>query len=63
MFALFLQDGEKITGLSKYPVIAMFLFLILFIAVTVYTFTADKKDIKEWSELPLEDEDKPKEDN
>ncbi len=63
MFALILQNGTEVTGLSKFPVIAMFLFLAVFIIVAIYTFTADKKDMKRWSEIPLNEDDEPSPDN
>jgi len=63
MFAFILQNNEQVTELTKYPVISMFLFLFLFIGVTVYAFTADKKDVEEWSELPLDDKENPNQEN
>lgn len=63
MFALILQNGAEVTGLSKFPVIAMFLFLAVFILVIIYTFSADKKDMNRWSEIPLNEDDEPNQDN
>ena len=63
MFAIVIQNNEQVTDLTMYPVIAMFLFLFLFIGVTVYTFSADKKDMKKWSELPLDDAEIPNQEN
>ncbi|MDX2443038.1 MAG: hypothetical protein QNK30_04475 [Bacteroidales bacterium] len=63
MFALVIQNSEQVTELTKYPVIAMFLFLFLFIGVTIYTLTADKKDMEKWSEIPLDDAEIPNQEN
>ncbi len=63
MFAFILNNGTGVTGLSKFPVIAMFLFLAIFILVIVYTFTADKKDMTRWGEMPLNEDDEPNPDN
>jgi cbb3-type cytochrome oxidase subunit 3 len=63
MFSLILQHGTNMTGLSKFPVIAMFLFLAIFILVTVYTFSVDKKDMKKWSEMPINEDEEVNQDN
>ena len=63
MFALVIQNSEQVTELTKYPVIDMFLFLFLFIGVTIYTLTADKKDMEKWSEIPLDDAEIPNQEN
>ncbi len=63
MITLILQNGVEVTGLSKFPVIAMFLFLAVFIMVTIYTFTTDKKDMKRWSEIPMDEDEEINQDN
>lgn len=63
MFTLIIQQGVEVTRLSKFPVIAMFLFLAIFILVTIYTFTTDKNDMKRWSEIPMDEGEEVNQDN
>ncbi len=49
----FINYLESITGVSIYPMIALILFTVVFVAVVIFTFTASKESIKEQGEIPL----------
>ena len=53
---MYLINTIILTGLETFPVVAMFLFLLLFIGIIIYTFTADKKNMDSWSNIPIEEE-------
>ena len=42
------------TGAIIYPKIALFFFLLIFLAMIWFAFRADKKYIKELAQLPLD---------
>lgn len=44
---------EHINGVEVYPLISLVLFGVIFFAVVVYTFTADKKTMNEKANIPL----------
>jgi cytochrome c oxidase cbb3-type subunit 4 len=52
---MFQNNLSSITGVAIYPIISFVAFFIFFIAVGVYVFMQDKQEIKEMSELPLND--------
>ena len=52
---MFQNNLSSITGVAIYPIISFVAFFIFFIAVGVYVFMQDKQEIKEMSELPLDD--------
>ena len=56
MILIHLINNVILTGLAIFPVLAMFLFLLLFIGIIIYTFTADKKNMDSWSNIPIEEE-------
>ena len=56
MILIHLINNVILTGLSIFPVLAMFLFLLLFIGIIIYTFTADKKNMDSWGNIPIEEE-------
>lgn len=45
---------NSISGIEIWPIIALFIFMALFIAVIVWAARLDKKIIKKMKELPLE---------
>ncbi len=56
MILLYLMNNVILAGLEIFPVMAMLLFIFLFIGVIIYTFTADKKKMDNWSNIPLEED-------
>lgn len=44
---------EQIKGVEVYPLISLILFTIIFAAVVMYAFTADKKTMEENARIPL----------
>ena len=44
---------EQIKGVEVYPMISLILFTVIFAAVVVYAFTADKETMDENARLPL----------
>lgn len=52
---MFQEILESIPGIATFPMISMFLFLIIFIGICVWAFfRADKKYIKRMEEIPLD---------
>ncbi len=45
---------QSIEGVAIYPLFSLFVFVIFFIAVTVWVFSVKKEYIKKMSELPLD---------
>jgi len=52
---------ESIEGIATYPMISLLIFFVFFSLLFWWVFTASKAYIKEVSELPLEKENQPKE--
>jgi cbb3-type cytochrome oxidase subunit 3 len=50
----FINYLESITGVSIFPLTGLLIFVIFFVAVSIYVFTADKKQMEHDSQLPLE---------
>lgn len=48
---------ETIAGIEIYPVISFLIFLIFFVALTIYVLRVDKKTFQEISNIPLNDKD------
>ncbi len=48
---------EKITGIEIYPMISLLVFILFFIAVTIYAFKANSEMIRTMEELPLDKSD------
>ena len=46
---------QSINGVEFYTIVAMMIFILFFIGITIWLFKVDKKYIKDMSELPLED--------
>ena len=53
---------ESIEGIATYPMISLLIFFVFFSLLFCWVFTASKEYIKEVSELPLENDNQPKED-
>lgn len=50
----FINYLESIAGVDIYGLIALIIFMVMFIVITVWTFKADKKMIDEISKIPLD---------
>lgn len=49
----FINYLEKISGVDIYGMASFLIFFIFFIVITIWALKADKKLIKELSEIPL----------
>jgi len=49
----FMHYIEKISGVDIYGLISLLIFVLFFTVVLTWVFRADKKKIKEMSEIPL----------
>ncbi len=47
----------SIDWLEILPLLGMFIFIAFFIAIVIHTMKMNKKDIKEFSNMPIEDKD------
>jgi cytochrome c oxidase cbb3-type subunit IV len=52
---------ESIEGVATYPMISLLIFFVFFMLLFWWVFTAKKDYIKEVSEIPLENDNQPKE--
>jgi cbb3-type cytochrome oxidase subunit 3 len=52
----FINYLKSIAGIEIYPMISLIIFLLFFIALTVYALKADKKHINELKNIPLDKE-------
>ncbi|ULQ50827.1 CcoQ/FixQ family Cbb3-type cytochrome c oxidase assembly chaperone [Flavihumibacter fluvii] len=50
----FINYLESIAGVDIYGLASLLIFMILFVAITIWTFKADKKMIDEISQIPLD---------
>lgn len=50
----FINYLESITGISIYPLIAQLIFITVFLAVIVLTFTQSKASLQEQKNIPLD---------
>jgi cbb3-type cytochrome oxidase subunit 3 len=48
---------ESITGIEIFPLISFVIFFLFFLGLLLYVYTADKKQIAEIANLPLDPED------
>jgi cbb3-type cytochrome oxidase subunit 3 len=48
----------SVHGAHVYAIIAMFIFLVTFIFMIYHTYSLRKDDVKHYSKLPLEDDEK-----
>jgi cbb3-type cytochrome oxidase subunit 3 len=48
----------SVAGADVFAIISMFIFLILFLFMIYHTYSLRKDEIKEYSKLPLEEDDK-----
>lgn len=44
---------EQIKGVEVYPMVSLILFTVLFVAIVMYAFTADKETMDENARIPL----------
>jgi cytochrome c oxidase cbb3-type subunit IV len=49
----FINYIEKISGVDIYGLISLIIFVLFFTVILTWTFRADRKKIKEMSEIPL----------
>ena len=49
----FMHYIEKISGVDIYGLISLLIFVLFFTVVLTWVFRADKRKIKEMSEIPL----------
>ena len=54
MFKFIKQYAEKIEGISIYPIVAQFIFIVFFVLMLVYVFKMKKSSIDELKNLPLD---------
>ncbi len=54
MFKFIKQYAETIVGIEVYPLVSMMIFILFFLAVTVYVMLLRKGYVKEMEEMPLE---------
>ena len=54
---------KSIGGVSHYGVISMVIFLLFFALLTLYALSLRKKDVEDFSRMPLEDHSKESDDN
>ena len=47
---------ESIEGVEIYPIITLIIFFVFFTLVLVHTLKIDKKSLKEYSNIPLDDD-------
>ena len=50
---MFKNYFKGIEGIANYPMVSLLVFFIFFIAITAWWIRADKKQLKELSEIPL----------
>jgi len=49
----FINYIEKVSGVDNYGLVSLLIFVVFFTAMLTWVFRADKKKIKEMSEIPL----------
>jgi hypothetical protein len=50
----FIHYLKSIAGVEIYPMLSLFIFLIFFVALTIYVIKADKDHITELKNIPLD---------
>jgi hypothetical protein len=50
----FIHYLKSIAGVEIYPMLSLFIFLVFFVALTIYTIKADKDHITELKNIPLD---------
>lgn len=53
---MFKEVLQSIEGIEFYAIVAMIIFILFFIGMTIWLFKVDKKYIKKMSELPLNED-------
>jgi cytochrome c oxidase cbb3-type subunit 3 len=51
----FIKYLESITGVGIYPLISLMIFFIFFTALIIYVFRADKQQLIELKNIPLDE--------
>lgn len=54
---------ESIEGIATYPMVSLLIFFVFFSILFWWVFTASKEHIREVSELPLDDDHQPQNQN
>ena len=54
-----IEHLKSIEGVEIFAIIALLIFFTIFIMMFVYAIRADKKSMKAYSNIPLEDDDSP----
>ena len=49
----FINYIEKVSGVDIYGLVSLLIFVVFFTAMLTWVFRADKKKIREMSEIPL----------
>ena len=47
---------QSISGIELYAIVAMVIFILFFLGMTIWVIKVDKKYIKRMSELPIEED-------
>jgi hypothetical protein len=50
----FIHYLKSIAGVEIYPMLSLFIFLVFFVALTIYAIKADKDHITELKNIPLD---------
>ena len=46
---------QSVRGFERFGLISMFVFVVFFILVVIYTYTLNKKDVDEFKQMPFDD--------
>jgi hypothetical protein len=52
---MFRNIFSVVDGITILPIIAMIIFIVMFILIVYYVIRLDKKTEKNWSEMPLDE--------
>jgi hypothetical protein len=47
---------QSISGIELYAIVAMIIFILFFVGITIWVIKVDKNYIKKMSELPIEED-------
>jgi cbb3-type cytochrome oxidase subunit 3 len=50
---------QSITSMRAFSIVFLLLMIVLFLAIIIYVITMKKKDIKKYSQLPLDNQEPP----
>jgi len=54
------QHMETIEGVANYPMVSLLIFFVFFVLLSWWVATASKDHVREMEELPLDENDQPK---